>query len=279
MLDEIVTERSDLRARADELRLLIVETHRRAGLGHLGSALSIVEILTVVFERFVTLAADGDAAGDRVILSKGHAALALYCRLFLAGRIDAATLTSFGRDGAVLEPHPNEILVPSVGASSGSLGQGLSIALGLALGSRMRGSLDRVVAIVGDGETNEGQIWEAARSAGHLRLGNLVAIVDCNGMQQDGPMGAILPMGDLITAWSAMGWAGARCDGHDVLALESALNALLATDDERPKLLVAETVKGRGVPFLEGRTESHFPKPLTDEEIALLRYDVRGRGR
>ncbi len=273
MLGEIAV--TDLGERADALRLLVLETHRRAGLGHLGSALSIVEIVTVLRERCLVPAADGDPDGDRLILSKGHAALALYCRLALEGRIGPEQLAGFGRDGAELEPHPNEVLVPAVGASSGSLGQGMSIALGLALGSRLKGRADRVAAIVGDGETNEGQIWEAAQSAGHLRLDNLLVVVDRNGMQQDGPMAEILPMGDIATAWRTMGWASAECDGHDTRALEAALAALLARDDGRPKLLVAATVKGRGVPFLEGRTESHYPPPLSPEEIVMVRHAAR----
>lgn len=270
---------SDLRESAERLRLLILETHRRAGAGHLGSSLSIVEILTVLFARFLAVPGDGSADGDRLVLSKGHAALALYCQLMIEGRIDQAALASFGANGSALEPHPNEKLLPSVGASSGSLGQGLSIGIGLALGSRHRGRSDRCFVVIGDGETNEGQIWEAAQSAPRLEVGNLTAIVDKNGMQQDGPMADILPMPDIAAAWGAMGWETVACDGHDTAALEAALDALLAGDTKKPKLLVAATTKAYGVPFLEGQTESHYPAPLTADEMALVRYMALERRR
>jgi transketolase len=209
--------------------------------------------------------------GDRFVLSKGHAALGLYCALEEFGQIPHRRLAEFGRSGARLEPHPNAALEPAVHASTGSLGQGLSIAAGMALGSRLQDRADRTFVIIGDGEANEGQIWEAARSAAFLRLSNLVVLLDENQLQQDGRMEDILPVTDLAAAWEGMGWRCTSTDGHDVEALDGALSELLACEGQ-PKLLCARSIKGKGVPFLEGRPESHYPPPLSADDLTLVRY-------
>lgn len=274
LLSPVAQDATDLQRKADRLRLTILETHRHAGGGHLGSALSIVEILTVLFEtQFRWPVPDADPrAGDRFVLSKGHGALALYCQLELCGRLAPASLALFGKNGSPLEPHPNERLVSAVHASSGSLGQGLSIGVGLALGSRLRGAGDRVWVLIGDGETNEGQIWEAALCAAQLGLDNLVVMLDRNSFQQDGPMSAILPVPDLTRCWGEMGWAVSSTDGHDCAALDAALRAAVTESAPAPRLLVATTTKGMGVSFLENTTESHYPPPLSADELALIRY-------
>lgn len=268
---------ADPRALADRVRWRILGQHRRSGAGHLGSSLSIVELLAVVLgQHFRWRSAPGAADGDRLVLSKGHAALGLYCALAEVGRLADDVLAGFGQSGAAAEPHPNERLVDSIDASTGSLGQGFSIGVGMALGARMRGRDTTVFVIIGDGECNEGQVWEAARSAAHLRLANLVVLLDDNRMQQDGPTPDILPVDDADDAFAGMGWATASCDGHDTQAITDVL-AKLAEDGDAPRLVHAHTVKGRGVPFLEHRTESHYPPPLTNEELAMLRY-MRQRG-
>jgi transketolase len=263
---------------ADRLRLSVIESHRAAGGGHLGSSLSIVEILTAVLSQgFQWTEEDDDLGGDRFVLSKGHAALALYCTLALLGRIGTDRLATFGSNGSLLEPHPNETAEPSLHASTGSLGQGLSIGVGLALGSRLRGRDDeRTYVLIGDGEVNEGQIWEAARVAVKLRLSNLIVVLDDNGMQQDGRTDDILPVPDAADCWARMGWDCAECDGHDLGQLCEALEALRDSPTPAPHLLHARTVKGRGVDFLEGRTESHFPPPLTAADLSLVRYHIGG---
>jgi transketolase len=265
---------SDAQEISNRLRLAIVQLHRRAGGGHLGSALSIVEILSVIISRHMRWRTVDDPAtrGDRLIISKGHAAMALYCALALDGRLDAAELLTFGRDGSALEPHPNERTLPSVHASTGSLGQGLSVGVGLALGARLLGSNERSFVIVGDGELNEGQTWEAARSAAVLGLSNVVVVVDDNGMQQDGPTGDIMRVDDAVDAWHRMGWICGECDGHDCNALDDELQRVLSSSEPCPRLVRAWTIKGRGVAHLEGRTESHFPPPISDDDLAILRY-------
>jgi transketolase len=265
----------DPRSLSDRLRWRILTQHRRAGAGHLGSSLSIVELLGVVLGRhFRWRSEPGAADGDRFVLSKGHAALGLYCALAELGRLPDALLDQFGSNGAVTEPHPNERLLDVLDASTGSLGQGMSMGVGMALGARLRGRPATVFVLIGDGECNEGQIWEAARSAAGLRLDNLVVLLDDNQMQQDGPTPAILDVADVPDAWAGMGWLTVSCDGHDCVAIEETLTKL-RQDTSAPKLIHARTVKGRGVPFLEHQTESHFPPPLTDEELTMLRYAER----
>lgn len=274
------SETGDLREQARCLRLSMIETHRRAGAGHLGSSLSIVEILTVMFSRHFRWSAPEQSArrGDRFVLSKGHAALGLYCALAQAGQIDPARLVTFGRNGAALEPHPNESAEPTLHASTGSLGQGLSIGVGLALGSSLLGNDDRTFVLIGDGEMNEGQIWEAARSAAFLRLPNLVVVLDDNGMQQDGPTAAILPVSDAVACFAAMGWCVSECDGHDCGALDAALHSAITQPTSAPRLVRARTIKGRGIEFLEGRTESHYPPPLSADDMALVHYSLSRGG-
>jgi transketolase len=266
----------DARAFSDRLRLAIVLLHSRAGGGHLGSALSIVEILSVLLAGPMRWRGDNEpsTSGDRLIVSKGHAAMGLYCALALEGHLDAAQLLTFGRDGSPLEPHPNERAVAAVHASTGSLGQGLSIGVGLALGARLDRSGDRSFVIIGDGELNEGQTWEAARCAAVLELSNLIVVLDDNGMQQDGPTRDIMRVHDAVEAWGRMGWLCADCDGHDCDALADELDRLVASSTRAPRLLHARTIKGRGIAHLEGRTESHFPPPVSDVDIELLRYSM-----
>jgi len=264
---------ADLRAASLALRLRILETHHRAGAGHLGSSLSIVELLTGLFRRHFSWR-NGSDAGDRFVLSKGHAALAYYCLLAEVGRLDPTALRDFGVDGSRLEPHPNEALVDDVHASTGSLGQGLSIGVGMALASRLQGDVSRTFVVIGDGECNEGQIWEAASCAVRLRLDTLVVLLDDNGMQQDGPTAAILPMGDIGARWADLGWHVEDCPGHDPDAVAAGLAALVGAGDGRPKLLHAHTVKGKGVDYLEGRAESHYPPPLSKSDLSLVSYTL-----
>ncbi|WP_050384401.1 transketolase [Bradyrhizobium pachyrhizi] len=256
--------------RSTRLRITILRTHAVAGQGHLGSSLSLVEILSALFAegRFAT---NVTAEGDRLVLSKGHAALGLYCALAEAGIISHATLATFGQNGSTLEPHPNETVLPEGSVCTGSLGQGLSIGLGFAYASRLSGRSDeRTVVILGDGELNEGQPWEAAIAARRLKLGTLLAIVDANGMQQDGAMSDIMPIDDLQGAWAALGWQVHTVDGHDFRGLLSLLAEIRDVCPDTPKLIVAQTVKGRGVPFLENAVDSHYPSPLDNAELDLI---------
>lgn len=271
------TSPRDLDVRAAGLRESVLRTHAAAGGGHLGGSLSVVEILTALLGGPLDTSGWGEdtIAGDRLLLSKGHAALALYCAFAQIGLLEPTTLSSFGKSGAALEPHPNETQIRCVHASTGSLGQGLSIGLGLAYGSRLGGRMhERVAVVLGDGELNEGQIWEAAQAAPKLRLGGLLAVIDANGFQQDGPMKQIMPVANAAAAFSSLGWRVTEADGHDAPALAALFEQLLpareTTGNGIPALVIAHTIKGRGVPHLENETSSHYPPPLTAEDFAVL---------
>lgn len=251
---------TDLRAEADAVRRIVLEAALQSGGCHIGSSLSIVDILTVLYRR--TLRA---GAGDRFLLSKGHAAAALYAVLARTGTLDEReVVTGYSRDGGSLHGHP-ERHVPGVELTAGSLGHGLAVALGYALADRADGHERRTYCLVGDGELNEGSIWEAAALAGHLALPGLCLIVDANGFQGLGTTSEVLSLEPLADKLRAFGWTVDEVDGHDHRALERALGGARL----RPAAVVARTVKGYGVPALEGEFMSHY-RSFRPHERGLL---------
>lgn len=238
-----------------ELRRLVLRESKRAHVGHIGSSLSVVEIVAALYGGWLRVDHVHDPERDRMILSKGHAALALYCAFHLRGWLTQAELAGYCQDGG-LGVHP-ELGIPGVDFSTGSLGQGLSMGAGAALAARLDGSPRRVVVLVSDAEHNEGSLWEAAAFAAHQRLDNLVAIVDCNGQQALGHTNEVLDMSPLAERWRAFGWDATEVDGHDVAALTTALDRGGATRG-RPHVIVARTVAGKGVSYMEGRVEWHY---------------------
>jgi transketolase len=246
----------DLRTIARMMRRWVLEQSLKAGVGHIGSSLSVVEILAVLWNRVMRLPATDDPDRDLFVLCKGHAALGLYAAMRAVGAIDAEAFQSFCKDGSPFGVHP-EFGVPGVEVTTGSLGQGLSVACGLALALRMRGSPGRVFALLSDAECNEGQVWEAAQFAAHQRLDNLVAVIDCNGMQALGPTADVLDLRPMSRRWDAFGWRVDDVDGHDVDALTDAFEAVPANSG-RPTMIVAHTRLGKGVSFMEDRLEWHY---------------------
>lgn len=226
--------------------------------GHLGGSMSVVDLLTVLY--FAVLRADPLAPRspdrDRFLLSKGHAAAALYATLAERGYLPVDELDTYATPGGRLMAHP-VTAVPGVELPSGSLGHGLSLGLGLALAARLRGSPARVFVLLGDGELQEGSVWEAAGSAAANRAGNLVAIVDRNQLQLSGRTEDICPIEPLARRWQAFGWRTHEVDGHDIAALRTAFGWLAAPCDD-PAVLIAHTVKGYGVPAAAGTVKSHF---------------------
>lgn len=242
-----------------------------AGSGHPGGCLSSAEILTVLY--FDVLHIDpkqpDDPARDRFILSKGHAAPALYCALARRGYFDPALLSTLRTLGSPLQGHPHMERLPGLDCSSGSLGQGLSVANGLALAAKRQGLSYRTYCLMGDGELQEGQVWEAAMTAAHFGLNNVCAIVDDNGVQLDGLTRDIMNIEPVADKFRAFGWNVIETDGHDLRGLRHAFYLAEAVKD-RPSLVLAHTVKGKGVSFMEGQPAWHGRAPTRAELDAAL---------
>jgi transketolase len=255
-----------------QLRRLILDQARRAHVGHIGSALSIVEILAAIYGDVLRARSPREADRDRFILSKGHGALALYAALHLKGWLTRADLESYCGDGSRLGVHP-EHQVPGIDFSTGSLGQGLSIGTGAALGARLAGSSRRVFVLLSDAECNAGAVWEAAMFAAHHRLSNLIVIVDVNGQQAFGYTRDVLDTSPLGRKWDAFGWIVDEVDGHDVAALSAALGRADAGD--RPRVVLAQTTFGKGVSFMERQLAWHY-LPVSEDEYAAALDDIEG---
>lgn len=242
---------------AYEIRRIVIDESMRAHVGHIGSALSIADLLAALHGGVLRIGEAAEPERDRLVLSKGHAALALYAALAATGHIDRSLLSTYCGDGSMLGAHPEHVL-PGVDFSTGSLGQGLSIAAGAALAAQRQGSTRRAFALMSDAEMNEGSIWEAAMFAAHHRLSRLVALVDVNGQQALGYTRDVMDPGPpLRERWAAFGWDVHEVDGHDVRGITETIAALDVADG-RPHVLLAETVFGRGVSFMERRIEWHY---------------------
>lgn len=255
-----------LREKAKTVRTEILKMLTEAGSGHTGGSLSSADIVTALY--FYKMRHNPKdllwKERDRFILSKGHAAPLLYTALALSGYFDMALLQTLRKIGSPLQGHPCSKLLPGVEVSTGSLGQGLSIANGIAMGLKLDGLSSRVYCLMGDGETQEGQIWEAAMSAAHYRLDNLCGIIDNNGLQIDGHCCDVMGLEPIVEKWSAFGWHVIDIDGHDMVAI---LNALDETErvKGKPTAIVARTVKGKGVSFFEGKVQYHGVAPTREE--------------
>ncbi len=258
---------------AHSVRRLVLGVSKRAGVGHIGSELSVADIVAALYSSVLHIPSPTDPARDRFVLSKGHAALALYAALYLRGWITREELTSYCSNGSHLGVHP-ERGTPGVDFSTGSLGQGLSVAVGAALAANITGSPRRVFALVSDAECNEGAVWEAAMFAAHRRLDSLTAIIDLNGQQALGYTADVLDLQPMGVKWAAFGWDVAEVDGHDLGALVGTLSAL-ATGG-RPRVVIARTTFGKGVSYMEGQVPWHY-LPMSDSQYELAVAEVGGR--
>lgn len=239
------------------IRRTVIEQSFRAGVGHIGSCLSIADVLAALYGGVLRGTGHDDPGRDRFILSKGHAALALYAALHEAGQLELADLNSYCADGTAVGGHPDHMLAP-IELSTGSLGQGLSVATGLALGGRLSDSPARVFVLLSDAECNEGAVWEAAMFAAHHGLGKLVAIIDANGQQALGRCSDVLATEPLSERWRAFGWDAHELDGNDPDALAAQLDALGSDDPGQPHVVVARTTFGKGVSYMEGQVHWHY---------------------
>jgi transketolase len=275
-MDVEETEERELRDRLEEIarevRWDIVRMIGLAQSGHPGGSLSCADILVCLY--FQVMNHDPTQPDwryrDRFVLSKGHAAPALYAVLARCGYFDREELWHLRRLGSMLQGHPDRLKTPGVEISTGSLGQGLAAACGMALGLRMDESTARVYALVGDGESQEGGIWEAAMLAGHHCLDNLTAILDNNGLQIDGSCCEVVSLGDMSAKWRSFGWEVEEVDGHDVIAVCQALERAGKTTG-RPSMIIAHTVKGKGVSFMENNVDFHGKAPTPEEMERALK--------
>ncbi len=272
-------ELKQLAALSKAVRKGCLESIASLGVGHIGGSMSVVEALVILYFRHMRLDPDNDKAADRdmFVLSKGHAGPALYATLAEKGFLDRALLGTLNRGGTRLPSHADRKLTPGVDMSTGSLGQGFSAATGIALGLRMDkhrpdGSVRRCWAIIGDGESDEGQVWEAAAFAAHYKLDNLIAFTDCNKLQIDGSTDSVMGLGDLGAKWEAFGWKAIKVDGHDLAALDRAIMEARSLTG-KPVMIILDTIKAKGIPAFEGKAESHnapFGKPELEAALAAL---------
>lgn len=261
--------------RARHLRAQIVRTLAEARRGHLASAFSLVEILRVLYDDILRFRPDAPRweSRDRLILSKGHGCMALYALLADKGFFPESHLWRFCKPDGILGGHPEYGKVPGVEASTGALGHGLPIGVGMALALRSRPEAGRVIVVGSDGECNEGSTWEAALSAAKHHLDNLTLVMDCNHMQSYATTREVLPLEPLADKWRAFGFEVREVDGHDVAALREALSVLPFAPG-RPGLLICHTVKGKGVSFVEGNLAWHHKNGITEAEVAALMAEL-----
>ena len=256
--------REMLRRRANQSRTTDLQMIGRAGLGHVGGDMSVLDILTTLF--FAVLRVDPEkpdwADRDRLVLSKGHTAGALYTTLAAAGFFAEDELQTFAGRLSALNGHPNRVKVPGVETNTGPLGHGLPVSVGMAVAGLLSGSARHVYVVLGDGELQEGSNWEAAMTAGHRGLSNLTAVVDRNRLQQGARTEQTNALDPLDAKWRAFGWDVVELDGHDHLAL---LDAFSAPRADRPTCIIANTTKGRGVSFMEDRVEWHHKVPSAEQ--------------
>lgn len=268
--------------KVNAMRKDIIEMIHEAGSGHPGGSLSCTDILAALYFGDVMTydpAHPASDARDRFILAKGHAAPALYAALAEAGFFPKDELKTLRKLGSRLQGHPDSKLIPGVEVSTGSLGQGLSVAAGLAAGLRLKGGDQKVYAVLGDGECEEGQVWEAANFAAAEALGNLVAIVDSNGLQIDGCLCDVCSAGELDEKFAAFGWEVHHVDGHDIDALIALFASLPCNSTGKPQAIIAKTVKGKGVSFMENQVGWHGKAPdaeQTKQALAELESEVDG---
>lgn len=260
------------------LRRLVVRGLEGGNRGHVGSSMSLIEILRVLYDDVLRYrpAEPNWQDRDRCILSKGHGCLALYAILADKGYFDATHLDNFCRVDGILGGHPEYGKVPGVEASTGALGHGLSIGVGMALAARMQNRDSRVFAIMGDGEINEGSVWEAALCAGKHGLTNLTAIVDYNKIQSAGPTSLIQDLEPLADKWASFGFAVREVDGHDLDMLGSTFSQLPLSND-KPTAVICHTVKGKGIEFAEGEPSWHHKSKFTPEQLNDLYGNLGGR--
>ncbi len=257
---------------SNQVRRIVIEQSMKAHVGHIGSALSIVDILVALFPNLMYLGQTESLERDRFILSNGHCSLALYAVLFSLGIISQEDLDSYCADDSYFGVHP-EFAVRGIDFSTGSLGQGLSYGSGCALAARLQRSPRRVFVLLSDAECNEGSVWESIMFAAHRHLSNLVAIIDLNGQQAMGYTEEVLNLSPMAERWKAFQWDVHEVDGNDVTQISNVIRTLNYSTGQ-PHVLIAHTMFGKGVSFMEKQIKWHY-LPLSDEEYRQALSEIR----
>ena len=270
-----------LRSRADNIREHALRMAAVQGQGYVGQALGFADVLAALYFHALRYRPEDPRweGRDRCLLSVGHYAIALYAALIEAGVVPAEELETYGSDDSRLPMSGMSHYTPGMEISGGSLGHGLPIAIGMCLGLRRKQSDAFVYNLLSDGELNEGSTWEAAQSASHWKLTNLIAVVDVNNQQADGPSSQMLSFEPLVARWEAFGWHTQRVDGNDIAALVQAFDTARALLEPRPRMIICDTLMGKGVPFLETREKTHFIRVETHEWQLALDQLAAGRHR
>lgn len=271
----------ELRRRADWIRLQTIDLIDRAGLGHYSSTFSCAELLSVLYYHTLRLRPDQPdwPDRDRFLLGKGHVATGLWPVLADLGYFPAEWMDAYGKIGAKVNDHPNMRVAPGIDFSSGALGHNLSVAVGMALAGRIQGRDFRTFVITGDGELQEGQVWEAAMAAGHYHLGSLIAIVDANGFSGAGPTSSAMNIEPLPERFTSFGWEAVEVDGHDVVALTELFDSLPESPGDRPVCVVARTRKGQGLAMTEEAPQAWHLGVMTPEQRDASRQEIGARMR
>lgn len=268
--DEKILEQNALKIRMGIIRAISSNKG-----GHIGGSLDLADVLSVVYTDFMRINIKDPQWGNRdfMIISKGHAGPALYSTLALKDVIDYDRLDNLNKPNSLLPGHCDRNKVPGVDATTGSLGQGLSIAAGVALGAKVKKSDQRVFCIIGDGESAEGQIWEAAQFAAHHKLNNLITFLDWNNMQIDGTVKEVMDIKDPVKKFEAFGWNSVLVEGDDVIAIQKAIINALNKNNDKPSMIVLKTIKGRGLKCIEQLPNNHcisFNDELKEKAMAEL---------
>jgi transketolase len=256
-----------------QIRRIILEQSKRANVGHIGSSLSVADIIAALYGGLLRANGPEDPERDRFVLSKGHAMLAVYAGLFLKGWLSKEELGTYCADGTLLGVHPEHKL-RGVDFATGSLGHGMSMAAGSALAARLQKSPRRAFVLVSDAECNSGALWEAMMFAAHHRLSNLIALLDLNGQQALGHTEQVLSLSPMAARWRAFGWDVHEVDGHDVTALRETVTRL-ETAGGPPHVLIARTVFGRGVSYMERQIKWHY-WPVSEAEYRQALVEIEG---
>ena len=263
----------DIKLICKKIRREVIEMIYCAKSGHPGGSLSAVEIITTLFKECMKISPNWDNnpdfnKRDRFILSKGHASATLYAVMAECGYLPKSELNTFRHFGSRLQGHPSNRRLKGIEVSTGSLGQGLSMANGIALALKSDKNTANVFVYMGDGELQEGSVWEAAMAAAHYKLNNIITFIDCNGLQIDGPTSNVMNLGNLSKKFEAFGWNAINIDGHNIEEIKNAVDKAKAS--QCPNVIIAKTVKGKGVSFMENQAGWHGKAPNKEEfELAM----------